>query len=221
MLHRSMKRRTLARRRVGARGFAVHAGLFAAAVASAGLDPLLAQDATDRAVEAVRAGGVTLLCRHAATDSFDEREPVDYADPSTQRRLSPEGLAQSDSIGAVLRRLGIRLGEVVSSPMDRAIGTAERIAPGHELRIDEAWHTNGSDYGGPPNDRRRRQLAEVVVGGVRLVVSHIGTMSSVVPEVRDGVGEGDCAVVRGDGETHDYIGIIPWARWMELPASVR
>jgi phosphohistidine phosphatase SixA len=185
------------------------------------LDTLLAQDATDRAVEAVRAGGVTLLCRHAATDSFNEREPVDYADPSTQRRLSPEGLAQSDSIGAGFRRLGIRLGEVVSSPMDRAIGTAERIAPGHELRIDEAWHTNGSDYGGPPNDRRRRQLAEVVVGGVRLVVSHIGTMSSVVPEVRDGVGEGDCAVVRGDGETHDYIGIIPWARWMELPASVR
>lgn len=220
MLHRSLKRRILARRWVGARGCAVRGGLFAAALASAGLDPLFAQDATDRAVEAVRAGGVTLLCRHAATDSFNEREPVDYADPSTQRRLSPEGLAQSDSMGAVLRRLGIRLGEVVSSPMDRAIGTAERIAPGHELRIDEAWHTNGSDYGGPPRNRRQRQLAEVVVG-VRLVVSHIGTMSSVVPEVRDGVGEGDCAVVRGNGENHDYIGIIPWARWMELPESTR
>lgn len=169
---------------------------------------------TAAAIEAARAGGTILLCRHGITGSFREREPVDYDDPTTQRQLDRRGEEQSRRIGAALRRLGVQLTEVVASPMRRAYRTAELMFD-QPVRIDSIWHTNGSVYSGPARDARLRFLARPVLAGNVLIISHIGTMSSVVPEVEGAVGEGDCVVVRPDGDGHEVVGIVDWQAWIE------
>jgi phosphohistidine phosphatase SixA len=165
-----------------------------------------------RAVAAARAGGTSIVCRHARTDATREVEPVDYDDPSTQRRLSAEGERQSRSLGRSLRALGVEIDEAVASPMQRARRTAELVL-GRPAMIDSAWHTNGGSYGGAPRDRRARLLSTPIPRANRLVVSHIGTMASVLPDVEGSVREGDCVVVRPTTTGYDVLGIVPWDAW--------
>lgn len=165
----------------------------------------------ERAIEAARVGGTILVCRHARTDSFREREPVDYDDPATQRRLSPEGEEQSRALARALAARGVRITDVVASPMDRAVRTARLMAG--PPRIDPIWHTNDGKYEGPGRDRRLEALTGPVPDGNRLVVSHITTMKSVIPEVEGRVAEGDCAVVRPHPDGHRFVGVVPWRAW--------
>lgn len=165
----------------------------------------------EAALEAARAGGVSIVCRHAITD-HDQREvePVDYDDVTTQRRLSAEGERQSQALGEAFRALGIPVAEVIASPMERSYRTAELMFG--RFVIDSIWHTNGSEYGGPPRERRRQVLGTPVEGGNRVIVSHIGTMGSVLPRLSD-VEEGDCVVVRPLGEEYEVVGVVPWRAW--------
>ncbi len=170
------------------------------------------EPSTADAISAARAGGVVLVFRHAITDDFREREPVDYADPSTQRKLDERGETQSRAIGRALDRLGVQVVDVVASPMHRARTTA-RLITGRDPGIEPMWHTNGGSYGGRPREARRAFLSRPVEAGTVLVVSHIGTMESVLDGIRGRVGEGDCVVVRpGDGG-YRVVGIVPWEAW--------
>lgn len=180
------------------------------------------EPATRTAIEAARHGGVTIVCRHAITDpSHRETEPVDYANPATQRRLSEEGERQSEVMGRAFQALGIPVGQVVTSPMQRARRMAELMFG--KASIDSIWHTNGSDYSGPARERRRSVLSSSVQGGNRIIISHIGTIASVLPSVEGNLQEGDCVVVRPGGASFDIVGIVPWRAWSgaNTPARLR
>ena len=195
------------------------AGLVGATPAPARPAPT-AEAPPDSAIAAAVAGGATILCRHAITDDFREQEPVDYADPSTQRRLSPEGEQQSRAMGQAMRALGVDVTELVASPMDRAIRTAELMVD-QPVTVDSIWHTNGTSYRGRALERRLAALAAPVPAGTRLIVSHIGTISSAVPEARRRMAEGDCVVLRGDSEGHRVLGFVPWAAWGDAAPPTR
>jgi broad specificity phosphatase PhoE len=166
---------------------------------------------------AAREGGVVLVCRHAATGSFGEVEPVDYDDPSTQRLLSADGERQAAAIGSALRAAGVEVDELVASPMQRARRTAELMFPEMPVKIDSVWHTNGGSYGGPARDRRAEVLRTPAGPGVRLIVSHIGTMRSVLSDSLR-IREGDCVVVRrGGGGALRELGVIPFHTSLTTP----
>lgn len=167
---------------------------------------------SERALAAARRGGTVIVCRHAITNSFREREPVDYGDTTTQRLLNRAGERQSRRLGEAMRALGVEVTELVASPMSRARRTAELMfdrAP----TIDSTWHTNGGSYGGDARDARRRTLSEPVERGNRLIVSHIGTMGSVLDGIERRVGEGDCVVVRPLGDGYEMIGVVEAGDW--------
>jgi phosphohistidine phosphatase SixA len=172
------------------------------------------------AIEAARNGAVTIVCRHAITDpSHNETEPVDYGNPATQRRLSAEGERQSEALGRAFQSLGIPVSQVVASPMQRARRTAELMFG--QVSIDSIWHTNGSNYGGPPLEERRLVLSSPVQGGNRIIISHIGTIASVMPSVEGDLKEGDCVVVRPGTAGFDIVGIVPWRAWADTNTRAR
>ena len=184
--------------------------------------PAEAQDLKGaRGIQEARRGGVVIACRHAATESADENEEtLKYDDPSTQRRLSARGERQADSLGNAFRDLGIAVTEVIASPMERTRRTAELAFGMAEL--DSSWHTRGTYYGGPKRDRRLEILGLPVERGNRVIVSHIGTMYSVLPSVEGQLEEGDCVVVRPLGASRfDIIEVVPWRSWMAAVASSR
>lgn len=172
-----------------------------------------------RGIAEARRGGVVIACRHAATESADENEQtLSYDDPSTQRRLSERGERQADSLGKAFRALGIPVGEVIASPMQRARRTAE-LALG-TAQLDSSWHTRGEDYTGPKRDRRLEMLGLPVERGNRVIVSHIGTMYSVLPSIQGELEEGDCVVVRPRvASQFDIIEVVPWRSWVTAASS--
>ena len=182
---------------------AVHLALLPAAA--------VAQRPSSAALEAAVAGGVTLACRHAATDhgQSENERTLRYEDPATQRRLSPRGERQSVQMGDAFRALGVPVGEVVASPMQRARRMAELMFG--EARLDSLWHTRGDAYSERESERRA-VLASVPARGTRIIVSHVGTLGSVIEGAR-GLEEGDCAVVRAEGTGFQLVGVVRWREW--------
>ena len=100
----------------------------------------------------LRAGGLVVVLRHAATDfSKPDQNPVVVADCATQRNLSAQGRADARTVGRGVRRLGLPVGQVFSSVYCRTLETA-RLAFGratvHPALLntiaaehDTAWRT--------------------------------------------------------------------------------
>jgi phosphohistidine phosphatase SixA len=173
--------------------------------------PPQGSEAVAAAIDAARKGGVVIACRHGITNQSDPEDETTlrYDEPSTQRRLSADGERQGQDVGAAMRQLGIRFAEVIASPMQRARRSAELMAG--EARLDSLWHTRGENYE-PKRAARRVVLSQTVSNGNRLIVSHVGTLTSVL-QFRGSMAEGDCAVVRPLGDRYEVIGLVPWAAW--------
>jgi phosphohistidine phosphatase SixA len=75
-------------------------------------------------VAALRAGGVVAVMRHGITDR-SQADRGDLARREAQRNLDAAGRAQSVRTGRAFAALGIPLGQVLTSPVFRALDTAD------------------------------------------------------------------------------------------------
>jgi phosphohistidine phosphatase SixA len=78
----------------------------------------------DQVAEAMRAGGVAILIRHATAPGTFDPPGFRINDCATQRNLSTEGRAEAQRIGSHLKSLGLKPGEVLTSQWCRCRDTA-------------------------------------------------------------------------------------------------
>lgn len=163
-------------------------------------------------MNALRSGGYTILLRHARTDrSFQEAMGAIPTERSQQRNLSSDGVRDAKLMGAVLRKYGIPIGEIVASPMYRAMETAEMAAgkasPSMALRAI------------PSTAEQAALVAAVPKAGTnRLLVTHHFVIEKHVPGIHPGeIGESEAAIVRplGDGKV-ELVGRITLNDWERL-----
>ena len=77
---------------------------------------------------ALKGGGYVIIMRHGATHQDQaDTDPFNLANVDKQRQLNDAGRATAREIGAALKKLGIPVGEVVSSQYFRAIETARLV----------------------------------------------------------------------------------------------
>jgi phosphohistidine phosphatase SixA len=98
----------------------------ALAVRMAAIVPDSTELSGDALITALRSGGYTILLRHTQTD-WTAKEGQNYVvtDRSTQRNLSEQGVLDAKTIGVVMKRYGVPIGEILASPMFRTRETAE------------------------------------------------------------------------------------------------
>jgi len=101
-------------------------------------------------MQALRQGGYTILLRHAATQEFTPDQTLfDIDDCSTQRNLSQEGRQQAERIGQSFAKLGIPVGEVLSSPYCRCLETGRlafgKAVPSEVLRVGDSEPESGRE----------------------------------------------------------------------------
>jgi phosphohistidine phosphatase SixA len=115
-------------------------------------------------------GGQVLLLRHAETTPGAGDPPgFRLEDCATQRNLSTEGRAQARRIGAELKRRGVPIGEVLSSPWCRCRDTAQ-LAFGRA----QTWDALANLYG-------RSGEADGQVRALRpRIAAHAGTSNLVL-----------------------------------------
>jgi len=101
-------------------------------------------------VQVLQEGGYTILLRHMATAPFNPDSAVfDIDDCATQRNLSDRGRQQAKSLGAAFEKLGIAVGEVLSSPYCRCMDTGDlafgNVQSSEALRVGDSRPGQGRD----------------------------------------------------------------------------
>lgn len=80
-------------------------------------------------VPMLKRGGYVLVLRHGATDeSQKDAYPFVFDDMTKQRQLSDQGRTVAREIGAAFKTLGISIGQIYSSKLNRAIETGSLIS---------------------------------------------------------------------------------------------
>jgi broad specificity phosphatase PhoE len=164
-------------------------------LAAAALVPTArAQDAW----QALAAGGVALLLRHALTDpGVGDPDGFRLDDCRTQRNLSGEGREQAARIGRSLRARGIAFDEVLSSRWCRCLETARLVSPEPAARVFEPLNSVFNDRSVSParSEALRRYLQGVRAPRRALLVSHGVNISALTGQF---VAMGEGLVVRAD-----------------------
>jgi phosphohistidine phosphatase SixA len=101
----------------------------------------------------LQGGGQVVLVRHALTDpGVGDPEGMKLSDCKTQRNLSKEGQREAVQLGAELRRRGVPVAALLSSPWCRCLETA-RLAFARPVEVHAAL--------GNLFDRREGEAAQV------------------------------------------------------------
>ena len=92
----------------------------------------------DALVAALRDGGYVLVLRHGATDdSQKDVYPFKFDDMTAQRQLNDAGRAMARDLGQAFKKLGVPIGEVHASQLNRAVETG-RLIGGKDVSAIEA-----------------------------------------------------------------------------------
>ena len=101
-------------------------------------------------VRSLQQGGYTILLRHMSTAPFNpDAATFDIEDCATQRNLSELGRQQARRMGEAFEKLGIEVGEVLSSPYCRCMETGQlafgRAVSSELLRVGDSRPGTGRD----------------------------------------------------------------------------
>lgn len=154
-------------------------------------------------IELLKGGGYVLIMRHGATHQDQaDTDPLNLANVDKQRQLNDAGRAKAREIGAAIKKLGIPIGQVISSQFFRAIET------GRLMGFGEPQATADVSEGGlvvtPIENNRRtaamRKLAGTELPGANLlVVSHKPNILDAFGKDWFDVKEGEISIFKPDG----------------------
>ena len=83
----------------------------------------------DALLPSLQQGGYVIVVRHGATDpQHDDVYPLNYEDMTKQRQLNEQGREVARQTGHAFRSLGIPIGAVFTSRLNRAVETGRLIA---------------------------------------------------------------------------------------------
>jgi broad specificity phosphatase PhoE len=200
------------------------AGLFLALVAAPlfGAAPAAASE-TDLA-DALRAGGYVIVLRHGAT--LPDKVEMEAVRPDTiaaQRQLNDKGKAQATSFGEALRRIGIPIGSVYTSDLDRAYETA--VLAGFTTIEKTADLTEGGGAASPDETARRADAFRKLLatppkpGTNTVLVTHKPNIVDALGKGWSEVREGEASIFRPENGTATLIARVQMEDWPRMAAA--
>lgn len=158
--------------------------------------PLAAQTIPAATLSALREGGFVIVMRHANSP----REAPDAAsanadNTSRERQLDAAGRRDATAMGTTLKRLGIPVNEVLSSPTYRALETARLLDVGKANPVEQLSNEGMAAASQERATWLREQVARrTQAGGNRLLITHGPNISAGFPDHAAGMGEGDALI---------------------------
>lgn len=157
----------------------------------------LAQSLDEAAlVNLLREGGLVLVMRHASSPR--QAPTADTANPDNiniERQLDEAGRRDAMAMGESIRRLGIPITEVDSSPAYRTLETA-RLAGFVDVRIRDYLGNQGMVNASEAfKDRLLADLEAAPPGGNRLLITHSPNIAAAFPELDPETEQGEVLVI--------------------------
>jgi phosphohistidine phosphatase SixA len=162
-----------------------------------------------RLLPELKQGGYVLVVRHVATDdSQKDVYPFVFDDMKKQRQLSEDGRRVAREIGAAMKALGIRVGDVYTSKLYRAVETGSLLSGigGHPLsELTDSGAGNASAMANPNGSNSKvgsaiRELANKIpaAGTNNLLVTHKTNIADAFGKSFSDVKEGEALVYKPD-----------------------
>jgi phosphohistidine phosphatase SixA len=150
----------------------------------------------------LRWGGYVIVFRHGATVSDQKTDAMSNA--AGERQLDENGRAQAEAIGASMRKLGIPVGVVLTSPLQRAVDTGMLMTFGEVQTMPDLAEA-GAALAPEEKDRRAQALRILValhppVDSNLVIVSHKPNIVDAFGKDWSDVREGEASVFEPDGE---------------------
>jgi phosphohistidine phosphatase SixA len=158
----------------------------------------------DSVATALRAGGYVLVMRHASSP----RPPPDAAlanadNIQRERQLDEVGRTTAQDMGVALRRLGIPIGEVLSSPTYRALETVRLARLGDAKPLLELGDSGASMQSQSDGKRgawlRARSQEKPQPGRNTVIVTHYPNIMEAFPDFAAALADGEALVFHPDG----------------------
>src|SRR5215204_3858306 len=119
----------------------------------------------DGLLSSLKDGGYVIVFRHVATDdSQKDIYPFKFDDMSAQRQLSEKGRSMARELGAALKKLGVPVGEVYTSRLNRAVETGKLIGGKDVSPVDELTDSSAGSASGMANPDGKNAKAGRAVG---------------------------------------------------------
>ncbi|HZT03292.1 MAG TPA: histidine phosphatase family protein [Steroidobacteraceae bacterium] len=171
---------------------------------------------------ALQHGGCIILMRHAS--SPDARPAARTAAPGNinlERQLDADGIAAARAMGAALKRLSIRIGDVMSSPTFRARETIRAAGLGSPRIMDQlgdGGHSmSRSAIAGWSAWLRHAVGQQPPAGSNRLIVTQGPNISDAYRRIASGLKAGGALIFRPDGHGNaQLLGSMQIADWPQL-----
>jgi phosphohistidine phosphatase SixA len=172
-------------------------------------------------IELLKGGGYVLVMRHGATHQDQaDTDPLNLANVDKQRQLNDAGRAKAREIGAAIKKLGIPIGQVITSQFFRAIET------GRLMGFGEPQPTADVSEGGlvvTPIENNRRTAALRKIAGTELPGTNLLVVTHK-PNILDAFGkdwfevkEGEISIFKPDGNGgYRLVARVPADEWAKL-----
>jgi hypothetical protein len=185
----------------------------------------------DGLVSSLKSGGYVIVFRHVATDdSQKDIYPFKFDDMSAQRQLSEKGRSMARELGAALKKLGVPVGEVYTSRLNRAVETGKLLA-GKDVSPVEALTDSGA--GSPSamanpdgkNAKAGRAVRELVDAAPKpglnnLAVTHKTNVTDAFGKEFADIREGEALVYKtGASGPAAFVVRVQAGEWIALAGS--
>jgi len=161
-------------------------------------------------VASLKGGGYVIVFRHVATDdSQKDVYPFKFDDMSAQRQLSESGRDVARQLGAAIKKLGVPIGEIYTSRLNRAIEigkllTGRDVSTVDELTDSGAGSTSAMANPEGKNAKAGRALRDLVnatpkAGVNNLVITHKTNIADAFGRDFADVREGEALVYEPNG----------------------
>ena len=144
-------------------------------------------------------GGHVIVMRHANSPrELPDANTVNADNVSGERQLDDSGRRDALAMGEALRRLGIPVSEVLSSPTYRAMETV-RLLGFTATPVEQLGNEGMRAAGEAWSAWLQAEVARAVSGGNRLLVTHGPNLSAAFPEYSRNMGEGEAFIFAPGG----------------------
>jgi phosphohistidine phosphatase SixA len=155
-------------------------------------------------VTALRQGGYVLLMRHAKSpEAKPDKAAADPENTNLERQLDQTGRDTAGAMGAAMKKLGIPIGDVLSSPTYRARETVRLASFGRTQTFAELGDGGQSmqRITEAPAEWLRKRVGEAPHGATDTVmVTHMPNIVAAFGDAASGAADGETFVFRPDGK---------------------
>ena len=185
----------------------------------------------DALIVALQGGGYVLVFRHGATDdSQKDVYPFKFDDMTAQRQLSDKGRGMARELGEALKKLGVPIGEVYTSQLNRAVETG-RLIGGKDVSAIEALTDSsaGSSSAMANPDGKNARIGRAVrdlvntppkAGLNNLAVTHKTNVTDAFGKEFSDIREGEALVYKTSASgTAAFVARVQASEWIARAGS--